>query len=490
MPFPAPLTKEPDEYIPCSRVPEPKTYGGFELEVNARLGMEYQYFKPDIPPPAHLGNIDLHALTKSLQSGILAEVRLALDTLATVTSPQGPLIGGPGLEIDLTRCEELLESLVECAEDQVELLVEHTEELSDEILISSYEDVSRSCRLENMAIRKLHLVGTDEYNLERAVDRLLCITTILRNLSFYPLNHGILADELLVKLLCDVIRYLGTRNMLLRTQSDTLDFFKDVIVLLSNVAHALEIQGREQAESLLQFILVFAPTPAPHLSDIGKLHFALFEPVLHPYLPHAIDAMAKLFARDEPNRKYYKTIFAADASNTPPSELITRTFALAISPLPDQHREVRATGLPSLVEARKPILMQGLLAGNIVASLAPDYDTCITRTWLSCGNGFAQNLFRLVRELSAEFEQPRIKPPGQPRAQPKKDPDLLYIAVLGTSMLRQLAHKARDPNDPESIPPNVVPRTDKILKALEMRSPEFSKDGWLQHVVALGSLQI
>lgn len=490
MPFPAPLTKEPDEYIPCSRVPEPKTYGGVELDVTARLGMEYQYFKPDVPPPAHLGNIDLHALTKSLQCGIHAEVRLALDTLATVTSPQGPAVGGPNMEIDLTRCEELLESLVECAEEQVEVLVENTEELSDEILISPYEDVSRACRLENMAIRKLHPVGTNEYELERAVDRLLCITTILRNLSFFPPNHAILADDLLVKLLCDVIRYLGTRNMLLRTQADTLDFFKDVVILLSNIAHALEIQGREQAESLLQFILAFAPTPAPHLSDAGKLQFAPFEPVLHPYLPHAIDALAKLFARDEPNRTYYKSIFAADASNTPPSELITRTFALAISAIPDQHRDARATGLPSLVEARKPILMQGLLAGNIVASLAPDYDTCVTKTWLSSGNGFAQNLFRLVRELSAEFEQPRIKPPGQPRAQPKKDPDLLYIAVLGTSMLRQLAQKARDPNDPESIPPNVVPRTDKILKALEMRSPEFSKDGWLQHVVALGSLQI
>lgn len=490
MPFPAPLTKEPDEYIPCSRVPEPKTYGGVELDVTARLGMEYQFFKPDIPPPAHLGNIDLHALTKSLQCGILAEVRLALDTLATVTSPQGPAVGGPSLEIDLTRCEELLESLVECAEEQIEALVEHTEELSDEIVISPYEDVSRACRQENLAIRKVHAIGTEDYELDRAVDRLLCITTILRNLSFYPPNHAILADELLVKLLCDIIRYLGTRNMLLRTQADTLDFFKDVIILLSNTSHALEIQSREQAESLLQFILAFAPTPAPHLSDAGKLHFAPFEPILHPYLPHAIDALAKLFARDEPNRTHYKSIFAADASNTPPSELITRTFALAISPVPDQHREARATGLPSLVEARKPILMQGLLAGNIVASLAPDYDTCVTRTWLSSGNGFAQNLFRLVRELSAEFEHPRIKPPGQPRAQPKKDPDLLYIAVLGTSMLRQLAHKARDPNDPESIPPNVVPRTDKILKALEMRSPEFSKDGWLQNVVALGSLHI
>lgn len=484
MSFPAPLAKDTDEYTPCSRyVAESKTYGGINVSAAVKFGTDYEFYKPDIPPITSLGNIDLHALTKSLQCGIHSEVRLALDTLTTLVGKYG------NVDIDLNNCEELLETLIETAEEQVDLLAEHTEELSDEILISPYEDVSRACRLEKLAIRDIHPMGTLGYDLDHAVDRLLCITTILRNMSFYVPNHRPLSDELVVKFLCVVIRYLGTRNMLLRTHADTLDFMKDVVVMLSNIAGSVEIPEREQAYYLLQFVLAFAPTPHPHLSEGGKMYFSTFEPILHPYLPHAIDVLAKLFARDEPNRTHYKNIFALDAATSPPSELITRTFAFAMSPIPDQNREARGPGLPSFVEARKPFLMQGLLAGEILASLVPDTDTGVARLWLSSGNGFAQNLFRLVRDLCVEFERPTVRPIGQPRSQPKKDGDLLYIAVMATSMLRKLSEKARDPSDPEgSIPPNVVPKSEKVLRALEMQSAELTREGLLKDVVAFGAL--
>lgn len=484
MQFPAPFAKEPDEYQPCSRyVAEGGTHGGVNVEIAAKLGQEYQHWKPDIPPVNQLGNIDLHALTKSLQCGIHAEVRLALDTLTTLTGPQ------QAVDLELSKLEELLETLLECAEDQVELLAEHSEELSDEVLISPYEDVFRACRLEQLAIKAIHVMGTQEYELDHAADRLLCITTNLRNLSFFPGNQPVLAEnESLIKFLCVVIRYLGTRNMLLRTHATTLDLMKDIVVLLSNIANYISIPEREQAYYLLQFVLSFAPTPTPHLADASKIYFASFEPILHPYLPHAVDVLAKLFARDEPNRTHYKNIFAIDAASSQPNELITRTFGLAISPIPDTSRDIRPPGQPSYIEARKPYVMQGLLAGNILASLVPDSDHTITRTWLSAGNGLAQNLFRIVRELVLEFERPSIRPVGQPRSQPKKDPELLYIAATGTSMLRKLSEKARDVNESaSSIPPNVVPRSDKILKALEMTSMELSQS-FLKDAVAFGAL--
>lgn len=482
--FPAPFAKVSEEYNPCCRSVESGSYGGVDVKAAVDLGLEYQKWKPDIPPIQALGNIDLHALTKSLQCGIHAEVRLALDTLATLTGPAAEV------NLELHRCEELVESMIECAEEQIDLLAEHTEELSDEILISPFEDVARACRLEKLAIRDIHPMGTRGYDLDQAVDRLICITTILRNMSFFPQNQQLLADEFLVKFLCVVIRYLGTRNMLLRTHADTLDFMKDVVILLSNIAGHIEIPEREQAYYLLQFVLAFAPTPAPQLSNGGKLYFATFEPILHPYLPHAIDVLAKLFARDEPNRTHYKHIFALDAATSPPSEVITRTFALAISPIPDANREQRGNGAPTYVESRKAFLMQGLLAGEILASLVPDTEPSITRIWLASGNGFAPNLFRLVRELCAEFERPTIRPPGQPRSQPRKDPDLLYIAVTATSMLRKLSERARDPNDPDksSIPPNVVPTSDRVLKALEMTSQELTREGLLKDFSAFGSL--
>lgn len=484
MPFPAPLAKDTDEYNPCSRyVAEAGTYGGINVATAAKVGAEYEYYKPDIPGINALGNIDLHALTKSLQCGIHAEVRLALDTLST-------LVGKGNVDIDLNNCEELLETLVECAEEQVDLLAEHTEELSDEILISPYGDVFRACRLEKLSIRDIHPLGTLEYELDHAVDRLICITTILRNMSFFPLNHIPLSDELVIKFLCIVIRYLGTRNMLLRTHTDTLDFMKDVVILLSNIAGSVEIPDREQAYYLLQFVLAFAPTPNPHLSDGGKIYFATFEPILHPYLPHAIDALAKLFARDEPNRTHYKNIFALDAATSPPSELITRTFAFAMSPIPTHNRDFGGPSLPPFVEARKPFLMQGLLAGEILASLIPDTDASVARAWLSSGNGFAQSLFQLARDLCGEFDRPTVRPSGHGhRSQPKKDADLLYIAAVATSMLRKLSEKAHDPNDPKSsIPPNVIPKSEKILTALEMQSGELTREGLLKDMVAFGSL--
>ena len=485
MRFPAPFNSNPEEYFPCSR--EIVTHGGVDIASISKLAFELEKCKPDIPPPNDLGNVDIHALTKSIQSGIHGEVRLALDTLASVTSSSYS-----ALYIDLRFCDDLAESLIECAEDQVDVLVENTVEVSDEILITSYEDVARSCRLEKMAVRDIPAFGSTEYELDRAVDRLICITTILRNLSFFADNQKVLSDETIVRFFCVVIRYLGTRNMLLRTQSNTLDFMKDVIVLLSNVAAEIEVPGREQALCLLQFLLAFAPSLGSTLVG-DKLFFPSYEPALQPYLPPAIDTLAKLLARDEPNRTHFKSILTAD---TPPAasipyELLTRAFGLAISVVPDHSRDKRSD-LPPLVEARKPILMQGLLAADIVAAIAPGFEVGVTRTWLASGTGFAQNLFWHIRNLSVQFEGQRPRPGVQGRHPPRRDSELVYIVGLAVSMLRKLCEKARDPSDPSNnkgIPPNVLPSRDSVLGALQMTSHEWTEQGMLADLVAYAALE-
>lgn len=476
------LAPQTDEYSPCAR--ELSTFGGVDLSAFSKLGAELERWKPDVPPLQELGNIDIAALTKSLQSGIHGETRLALDVLAAASCSMNQLHF-----IQLRYCDELIEALIECAEDQVEMLAEHTVEVSDEIQISPYEDVLRACRLERFNIRDLPVFGTEEYELDRAVDRLICVTTILRNLSFpgeQNENHSVLADEIVVKFLCVVIRYLGTRTMLLRSQNNTLDFMKDVVILLSNIAGSVEIPGREQALCLLQFLLAFAPAPNTTISD-GTLFFTQYEPSLHAYLPHAVDALAKLLARDEPNRGHYKTVFALDSASNPPYELLTRAFGLAIAPIPDKAKaQIRQPSLPSLVEVRKPFLMQGLLAAEILASLAPGHDTGVAQAWLSSGNDFAQNLFRLIRELSQLYEQP---PSQGPRTAPRKDPELVYIVVVAVALLRRLAEKARDSNDPaSSIPAKAMPAPHALLEALSMQSAEWAKDEVLQKLSAFFAL--
>ncbi|KAH7155150.1 hypothetical protein B0J13DRAFT_654735 [Dactylonectria estremocensis] len=477
------LGPQSDQYSPCSR--ELSTFGGVDLSAFSKLGAELERWKPDIPPIPELGNIDISALTRSLQSGIHGEVRLALDTLAALSCSLNQ-----HHFLQLRYCDDMVDALIECAEDQLDLLTEHTVEVSDEIQLSSYEDVVRACRIERFAVKDIPVFGTQEYELDRAVDRLICVTTILRNVSFpgeQNDNHSVLADELVIKFICTLIRYLGTRTMLLRSQINTLDLMKDLVILLSNIAGSVEIPGREQALCLLQFLLTFAPSPNPTVSE-GTLFFTPYEPSLHAYLPHAVDALAKLLARDEPNRSHYKVVFAVDSNSNPAYDLLTRAFALAISPLPDKGKErSRPNSFPSLVEVRKPFLMQGLLAAEILASIAPGHDAGIAKAWLTCGNGLAHTLYKMIRELSHLYEQPQAH--GGPRAPPRKDPELVYIVVVTVSLLRRLAEKSRDPNDvTSSLPASAVPAPQALLDSLSMPAPEWAKDDVLQQLTTFFNL--
>ncbi|KAK0705728.1 hypothetical protein B0T21DRAFT_298907 [Apiosordaria backusii] len=487
--FAAPFATDPDEYMPSSR--EHISFGGIDAHL-MRVGEDLQNARIDLPAAYELGNVDLHALTKSLQSGIHSEVRLALDVLARLTASEfhsfSPTNTIPIPQIELKFCPELVEALVECAEEQIELLAESSEEASNEILISPYEDIVRACRVDRLAIKNVPVHGSPEYDLDRAADRLICITTIFRNLSWREDNHQPLADDAVIKLLCVAIRYMGTREMLLRNNTNTLDLMKDLVTLLSNIAGAIEIPGREQAFCLLQFLLAFAPNPPPTFAN-DKLYFSAYDPRSHPYLPHAVDSLAKLLARDEPNRTHYTAIFTNDSAlnSAPPCELLTRAFALAIAPIPDCTKEPRHP-LPPLVEVRKPIIMQGLLAADIMAGLAPEYESGVTRSWLASGNGFAQNLFTLIRQISSLYESQAMRPV---RGQPKRDTELVYIASVGINLLRRLCEKARDPHHPVGeggIPPEILPAKESFLHALQMQAREWSTEGMLPDLVAYARL--
>lgn len=480
-----PMIQKSDDYGPCAR--ELATFGGVDLHAANMLGVELERWKPTAPPVNDLGLIDIGALTRSLQCGMHSEVRVALDTIATVSnSPNQHHF------LMLRYCDDLVDALIDCAEESLDLLSEHTVEVADEIQVTPYEDVVRACRSEQWAVKDQPAYGTVNYDLDRAVDKLICITTILRNVSFpgeQNENHIVLADELVVKFICATIRYLGTRTMLLRSHANTLDFMKDIVVLLSNIAGSIEVSSRDHAACLLNFLLAFAPSPAPTVVG-DTLLFAPYEPSVHPYLPHAVDALAKLLARDEPNRGHYKVIFGYDSNNSAAHELLTRTFALAMSPLPDKTIEdSRPQSYPSLIEARKPFLMQGLLAGEILASIAPGFESGLAKSWLTSGNGLALNLGKLIQELSYQFEHPQMFNRGQTRGPPRKDPELVYLVVVAVTLLRRLADKARDSNQPaESLPKSLLPSGELLMQALSMQSAEWTKEGMLQQLSSIISM--
>jgi SWI/SNF chromatin-remodeling complex subunit SWI1 len=430
---------------------EHRLHGPIAVDEMYQVGEDISRLKPNVPSFLELGVIDIHAITMSLKSGIHAEVRLALDTLTTISCE-------PQIQISLENCDDLVESLVDCAEEQLDLLAEHTPEESDTIRIPFYEDVTRGCQSEFTSLADVSEFGTLAYELDRAVDKLICVTTVLRNFSFSESNFGILGSPPVAQFLSTIFRYLGTRQMLLRTNQNTLDFMKDAVIFLSNLAHAIQLPSKEDALSLLLFLLAFAPLPDPSTTP-DKVMFTAFNSSTHRYTPAAVDGLAKLLARDDPNRTYFKAIFSGDSSGPSHVELLTRAFGLAISPIPDQLRKPLA-----VTDVRKVFLMQGLLAADILAWYA---DGSLARTWLESVDGFAIHLLRLSCLLCTE-RIPQIQINPRQRGQAEADAYAFSSIVhRGLAILRRLAEKSKQDNSsPLRLPSGILPKKESLLGAL------------------------
>ncbi|KAI4177623.1 MAG: hypothetical protein LQ348_005779 [Seirophora lacunosa] len=493
----------PEKYDPtyedsCNE-PTLQIHGGLVVDFVKHLGHALASARPTMPRLVELGVIDIRALSLSLRSGIKGEVRLALDTLCALSYQ---------MELELVKCEDIVDALVECAEDQVDLLAENTAEVSDAIFINSYEENFRSAKAENEAFQVPPEYGSLEYDLERAVDKLICITTILRNLSSSESSCQQLATSGVITMTANVMRYLGTRNMLLRTHKNTLDFTKDIIVFLSNVSQFIDLPGKEEALCVLHFLLSFAPSPSPTNAAGGQVMFSAYEPSLHCYLPHAIDSFAKLLAKDEPNRGFFRSIFHADASSIPPFELLTKAFGFAISVLPvyelneqglEQPKEPLSAQelherwqeqLKETIQARGPYVVQGLLAAEIIVGLTPASEHSLSRAWLASQDGFAANLIKLVLFFGA-MPQPRPHPhPRQPPNARPSETDEVYamVASRGISMLRKLAERAKDAaeTDASGLLSGVLPGKESVFENLEK---DHVDSGLLRQICSYAALE-
>lgn len=474
-------------------------YGAYEPDYLTSLGTKLAYAMPNIPSAEEMGVIDIRALILSLQSGIHAEVRLALDHLVALSHEHRLPSGG----LELERCEELVDALVDCGEGQIDYLAEDATEVSDAVDLCSYEDLVRGCLIENATLQDVPEFGTEEFELDRASDRLVAVSTILRNLSFNPANHKYLCYNPLIKFISNAIRLLGTRHMILRTHVNTQDFMKDIVTFFSNTAQEISLPSQADAHHILRFLLAFAPCPPPVINTssagVASVRFASYYPTGHRYLPPAVDTLAKLLARDDPNRAHFKALFAAEAANPTPSlastngspdslvahpyDLLTRAFALAIAPLPERARgHLSAQTEVRIADARKPYLTQGMLAADILTCLIPPTSastqpemmnggpvsaapvsaspSSLARAWLESEDGWAPSLLRLVCVLSTdqsvrqanaavgrplpETQQPgRARPGHQPS--PRIDHEASGFGLVthrALGMLRRLAEMA------------------------------------------------
>lgn len=408
--------------------------GGYDIPALFDIGTVIASKMPNMPAVDEMGVIDTKAITLSLASGIHAEVRYALDVLAIISFDQR-------VALNLNSCEDLLDVIIDCAEEQIDTLAEDAVEVSDALDLPAYEDVLRSAKLEAETLQEVPEFGSRAYDLDRAADKLIAISTSLRNFSFYEFNHVLLTSAPVIKWLSNTIRLLGTRNMLLRTHYNTGDFFKDTIIFLSNITQSLEIPSRDDALHLLHFLLAFAPQPAPKYTESGgNLRFTSFSPIQHKYLPPAVDCLAKLLARQDPNRALYKTIFAgSSAAAEPPIDLLTKAFALSISVLPDRSKgPVGNTAQLRIVEARKAYLTQGMLAADILTTLAPSNDANLARAWIESEDGWAVALLNLAALLSVDRNQ-TAGPKGRELGMDTETFKLITYRAL--TMMKRLAEK-------------------------------------------------
>lgn len=442
---PAGAVMKSDEPQSTNYVPQMRSIewdGGYDIPALNELGNIIQQRMPNMPTVDEMGVIDTRAITLSLASGIHGEVRYALDALAIISMDQR-------ISFDLEKCDDLIDVLIDCAEEQADLLSEEAAEVSDALDLPSYEDIMRGSKIEADTLQDVPAFGTQAFELDRAADKLVAITTILRNFSFYEHNHRLLTTNTLMKWLSNTIRLLGTRNMLLRTFYNTQDFYKDMVIFLSNITQSLELPSRDDALHILHFLLAFAPQPSPSYTESsGKIVFQSFNPAIHRYLPPAVDCLAKLLARQDPNRVLYKSIFTASssslASSESPLDLLTRSFALSISVLPDRSKAATANSSQlRIVEARKAYLTQGMLAADILTTLLPSTDSVLARSWLESEDGWSGSLLSLASLLSVD-QPPRAGMPNKGPQQPMgwDVESFRLIAYRSLMMLKRLAEKA------------------------------------------------
>lgn len=470
------------EYKP--RRLEPSTYAGFNLDLLLENGAPIYEMKT-LPRFEDLGPVDLHALAIGLQSGFQQEVRYALDRLAVLS--QKPVF--------LQECEDLVDSLVELGLEQLSKLCEDVEGTPDWQDFQPYEKLRTSCREDLSGFRNHLRFGEREYGLQRSVDCLISITTILRNLSFpvsersgferdNDVNRRILSSPEMQSFWSKTIKLLGVKSSPLKSNADFMDIMKDLVVLLSNVCEVLIITNEDDAHTLLMFLLSFAPQAV--CSGESLKAFTTYEPLKHQYLPNAVDSLAKILARDDPNRGFMKTIFHNDltSNSKSPLPLMTQVFALAIAPIPETVFVTPPPGsILRLVEKRKPSISQGILILDILSTLlplatnsssVPRSDTpCLQRSWLESDDGWVTRLIHLVIVMG--LHDAHSLPDRHPMTREPVDTGRGYQSITqrALSMIRRLLESA-DKVDRENNVDEANLMSTKILKLLPLEDMNFS----------------
>ncbi|KAI9721403.1 MAG: hypothetical protein M1828_005153 [Chrysothrix sp. TS-e1954] len=459
-------------YQPVARMLQ--THGGYDLGALLPAANEIARLRAPTPTLDESGPIDIHSLIMSLQSGFPNEIRYALDDVVLLSKEH----------IQLRECEDLLETLIDLAEDSLDVLAKATKDASKTTHLDSFEKTYQACRVELKALQHRSHFGDKDYRLDRSVERILAVTIILRNLSFLEGNSEVLSRSDIVHFVTTAVKLMEKKRWIFQTAQNTAEFMKDIVVLLSNTADAIELRSEDEALALLKFLLCFGPATTPSTSSNSETSFAPYEPKKHQYLPCAVDSLAKLLARDEPNRTYFKQIFNNEPSSSPIHSLLTHAFALAVAPIPDRSKLPINGAMPNVAvemsKSRLAFFSQGMLAADILSSLLSSTDNALAQTWLESGDSWATNLLHLTLELAAiESRNPPTRHQTTHRVVEEKG----YFSIIITralSMLNRLIERAESSDEGAGCPNMMTFICSNDMAVNALSSPHLSADVFKQ----------
>lgn len=336
--------------------------------------------------------------------------------------------------------------------------------------------------------------GTPTPFLKNAVgDRLVCLTSILRNLSFLETNQAaLIMDEAIYEFIFTLLRRIGTLENLLATPRQYLDVLKDVATFLANVSLSLVLKNPGDAYIILLLVMFFGPNESPFIGtpEDYRVVFQEYNPLVDKYLPCAVDMFVKSVSRETPNKKFFLDIMLEKCrdpqyleisqlnradSNAPifQYEILTRIFGICVSPVPRTDLQI----IPHTFDIRKPLMLQALLGAEILAHIVPaktDKENLPLR-WLNSDDNFGNTLLRTACALGS-VNVSAYKAKSQ-RHDPKKIEEanpfaritqrcITILRILGLKAMKGEEEEELAVSEESALPPGVLPNVETILGAM------------------------
>ncbi|KAG5366257.1 SWI/SNF chromatin-remodeling complex subunit SWI1 [Yarrowia sp. B02] len=324
-------------------------------------------------------------------------------------------------------------------------------------------------------------------------DRLVCLTSILRNLSFLETNQAaLIMDEAIYEFIFTLLRLVGTLENLLATPRQYLDVLKDVATFLANVSLSLVLKNPGDAYIILLLVMFFGPNESPFIGspDEYRVVFQEYNPLVDKYLPCAVDMFVKSVSRETPNKKFFVDIMLEKCrdptyleisqlnrgDNFKPIfryEILTRIFGICVSPVPRTDLQI----IPHTFDIRKPLMLQALLGAEILAHIVPAKtgDENLPLRWLNSDDNFGNTLLRTACALGS-VNVSAYKAKSQ-RHDPKKIDEanpfaritqrcITILRILGLKAMKGEEEEEVPPTEDGALPPGVLPNVETILGAM------------------------